>query len=128
MKRVIYKKKKEVIQITNEMLEAFDRLEINGARTKRQHEYGTVDPLPKASNPYDRSRPLLSYSKHAGRDQLSACGRAGMFALKNVFPDDISTLSLFDVVNSLFDLNRTIDVEKYGPYLNRFKFDINKST
>ena len=67
---------------------------------------------------------MLSYVGHGGRDICPATARAGMFALKHVFKDDRSVVSLNDVVNELATFQRTLDVEACPQCLHGFKFCI----
>ena len=105
------------------MLEDLSHLDIVGTRI-HTHAYGLNDSLPKYSNEYEKDRPLLSYAGHGGRDILSAGARAGMFALKQAFKEDISVLSLTTVVDEFVSFQRTLDFEDVAACLHCFKFDI----
>ena len=112
----------------DEICELLKNLDIKGVRVRAAHVFGLCNQWTKKSNPAEKMRPLISYSGHGGVDVLSLACRAGLFLLKRAFPDHIGVSSLSEVVDSLINFQRDIDLasvdESLPPlHLNQFKFD-----
>ena len=112
----------------DEICELLKNLDIKGVRVRAAHVFGLCNQWTKKSNPAEKMRPLISYSGHGGVDVLSLACRAGLFLLKKALPDHIGVSSLSEVVDSLINFQRDIDLasvdESLPPlHLNQFKFD-----
>ena len=72
----------------------------------RSHEFGAADVLPKNSDLENKSRPLGSYRRHAGRKALSVsckCANFGLAAIMKNHPCGIAVGSVRSVRDKCFD-------------------------
>ena len=82
-------------KVMNSFIEMKDQLAYSGLLMPlRTHEFGAADVIPKDSNLVEKSRPLGSYLKHAGRHGLSACCKCLNFLYLVLWMDIHPTLLL----------------------------------
>ena len=63
----------------------------------RTHEFGAADVIPKESNLIEKSRPLGSYFRHAGRYGLSACCKCQNLDLCGIMDGHPSNITVASV-------------------------------